>query len=791
MLKNYFKTALRSLVKRKLQSVLSILSITIGLSVSTIIFLYVQDEFTYDDYHEKSERIYRLANNWKGGDIVTPWARTSTPMAPAIKQEFPEVQEITRIRKNPRTDLLAFGDNKFYEEKLYFADSNVFKVFSWKLKIGNPSSALAHKNSIVITEEIANKYFGDQNPLGKILLYDNKYSLKVTGILDEIPSSSHFTFEMLADFETAKDVLGERRTTNWFWFDIQTYLLLAPDADTKELELKFPDVVKKNIPEQYAELFGLFLQPLTSIHLTSNLKDELEKNSDATYSYVLLTIALFIMLMACINFMNQSIAGYSERSVEIGVRKTFGAFRNQIALQYLIEALMMTFIACILGLILVILLLPYFNELTGKGIKLFTYKNWKLFGLLLIFSIVVGVFSGSYPAFYLSSLRPVNAIRGLIKPGKSSMTFRNVLVTIQMFVSLILIISTFIVSGQLRYFLSTNLGFDKDYMIIASIKDRSKNDRHATLTDQLESHSAIVSATFTSSVPGSNNAMSFYFRPVDTDKETQRISTFLVDDNFVSTFNLTELQSLDRPIDQMEDTIDYMIVNQSFVDFFNLKNPVGKLVQSNGMSRIVGVVKDFNIKTLHHGLEPALIKYGTNWFRYVAIKVNGTNFRDAIAHIDQEWTRFYPGYPVEYRFLDDDIGKLYESEQRLSTIFKFFTAIAMLIAGLGLISLASFVVSQRTQEIGIRKVLGGSVSSILVLISKDFLLLIVIATILGIPIAYYMMNVWLESFAYRISLELTYFLVPVLLMVLLLILTIGYQARRASLMNPIDTLKAE
>jgi len=791
MVKNYLKSALRSLLKYRVQSLLSILSITIGLAVSTLIFLYVQDEFRYDAYHTNADRIYRLANNWKGGDEVTPWARTSTPMAPAILSEFPEVEKVVRVRKNPRTDLLANGEKKFYEPRLYFADPEIFEVFTFPLKVGNAPTALSRKNTIVLTERMARKYFGDEDPIGKLLRYDNQYDLEVTGILKEVPSNSHFRFDLLADFETAKDVLGEGRTQNWFWFDIQTYLLLNESADVSSLEEKFPGIIEKNVPEQYAAMFDLFLQPLTSIHLTSDLKDELEMNSQASYSYILLTVAMFIMLMACVNFINQTTANFANRSAEIGVRKVFGAHRSQLALQYLMEAILITMIALGFALILVLIVLPNFNELTDKEIRLFTSNNLLFLSGLVLFTLIIGLISGSYPAIYLSNLSPLKAIGGAVNPGGTSKYLRSTLVTLQICVSLVLIISTLVVSRQLNYFQTTNFGFDKEYLVIVPIKDRGQNNRHNVLTTRLEDDPNVLSATLTSSVPGSANSMSFYYRPVDSGKDAQRIATFLVDDNFVRTFDLNKVMGLDLSIDQKEDTIQYIIVNESFVEFFGIEDPIGSYVQSGVTNKIIAVVEDFNIKSLHHKLEPALLLYGTNWFRYVAVKVDGNNLQKALSSIERTWIEFYPGYPFEYSFLDDEINLLYASEQKMSTIFNFFSGIAILIASLGLVSLASFIVSKRTREIGIRKVLGSSVNGIVFLFARDFLILVLVAIIVGAPLTYLLMNEWLASFAFRISITPAYFILPTIMILILLIVTVGYQVIKASLLNPVDTLRYE
>lgn len=792
MISNYLKTSARSLVKNKVQTSLSVIGLSIGFAVSVLIFLFVNHEFSYDAYHTKADRIYRLANNWKGGDEVTPWARTSTPMAPAIKTDFSEVEEIVRVRKNPRTDLLQYGEDKFYEDGLYFADQEVFRVFSFGLKRGDPETVLSQKYSVVLTEEMANKYFKGEDPIGKTLRYNNELELQVTGILEPVPSNSHFHFDFLADFETAKEILGERRTKNWFWFDIQTYLLLKEGTNPTSVEARFSDLIAKNIPEKYAPAFSLFLQPLTSIHLQSQLKDELEKNSDVKYSYILVSVAVFIILMACINFMNLSTANYTKRSLEVGIRKVFGAQRMQLVGQYLTEAVLLAIISFSLSLALVLLVFPAFVELSGKEMELFQLTNLQPLLLLLLLAVVVGLFAGSYPALYLSSMRPVFAIKGSVKPGKASKIFRNSLVTLQISISVILIVSTLIISAQLQYFQTSNFGFDQDLIITVPIKDRSKNEKHDLLIDRLKRSPLIKNATFTSSIPGNDNAMSFYFKARGSEKDAQKISSFLVDDNFPEAFGLEQIQSLDLPLSENEnDSTDYALVNEAFVELFGIEEPVGSYVDGNGPSKIIGVVKDFNVRSLHYKTEPVIIMYGPRWFRYVAVKVSSSNIQESLSLIDQEWQSFYSGFPLEYSFLDESLAKQYLDEEKLSSIFQIFSIIAILIAGLGMAGLASFIVSQRTREIGIRKVLGGSTTSILFMFSKYFLTLIAISVLIAWPVSFYLMNEWLSEFAYRVSLGVDYFLWSLLIIILVIFSSIGYQTIRAALTNPVNTLRYE
>ena len=791
---NYFKSALRSLTKNRLQSFISIFGLTIGIGVSVLIALFVQDEFSYDGYHENAKRIYRVANNWESGDNITPWARTSTPLAPALESEYAEIIEAVRIRKNPRTDLLAYQETKFYENSLYFADADVFKVFSYDLEIGNPETALRDKYSIVLTQNMADKYFGTENPVGKVLRYNNLFDLKVTGILKEVPGNSHFHFDFLADFETAKEVLGEQRITNWFWFDIQTYVLVSDGTDPKALETKLEGLMAKYLPEQHAPRFNYFLQPLTSIHLNSDLRDELEVNSNKSTSYILITTAVFILLMACVNFINLTTANFTRRTLEIGIRKVFGAHRGQLIRQYLFESVLLTLGAFLLALALTNLALPTFNALTLKSIVLFEQSNLVLIGIMTLISLMTGLIAGGYPALHLSKLKPINALKGRMTKRKSAFNLRSVLVVFQISISLILIVATLIVSRQLDFIRNVDMGFDKDFTLVIPIKDRTKNERHLAVTTAMKESPFVKEVTYTSSLPGSDNTMSFDYKVEGSEMEAQRISTFLTDNNFSETFEINvnnQLPTQLEMLEMLEDTIHHVFVNQAFVDFFRLESPIGEFVSGGNRNKIIGVTDNFNSKSLHNSIDPIIISYEPRWYRFVAVKIDGQNYQAAIEHLDTVWQQFYAGFPVEYSFLNDNILKFYESEERLNSIFGFFTVIAIAIAGLGLMSLTIFTINQRMKEIGIRKVLGSSVKSIVYLFSKDLIILIVIASIIAIPVGYYLMNEWLATFAFRVDLGLGLFINAMLIMTVSILLFVGLQILKASRTNPTEILKYE
>ncbi|MCE7994928.1 MAG: FtsX-like permease family protein [Roseivirga sp.] len=791
MFYNYFKSALRNIYKNKLQAFISIFGLTVGIGVSIIIALFVQDEFSYDKYHDNADRIYRVANNWKSGDNTTPWARTSTPLAPALEAEYAEIMEAVRVRKNPRTDLLAYNEDKFYENSLYFADADVFKIFSFGLEVGNPETALKDKYSIVLTRRMAEKYFGNDNPIGKVLKYNNTYDLKVTGILEEVPANSHFHFDFLADFETVKEVLGERRTTNWFWFDLQTYILVNEGTNPTLLEEKIGELMGRKLPEEHAPKFNYFLQPVTDIHLNSDLRDELEVNSSESTSYILITTAVFILLMACINFINLTTANFTKRSLEIGIRKVFGAHRTQLTKQYLFEAVLLTFGSFVLALGLTMLALPTFNQLADKSVLLFSQANISLFVIMTIAVLITGLIAGSYPALYLSGLRPINALKGSMIKTKSAFSLRSILVTLQISISLILIVATLIVARQLEFVRGAEMGFDKDFTIVIPIKDRSKNDGHEAVTNAMKESAFVKEVTYTSTIPGSNNTLSFDYQVEGTDLPSQRVSSILTDNNFTSAFGIDVKDKIPTDLDQLEDTIHHVFVNQAFVDAFSLENPVGSFVNGGNRNKIIGVTNDFNTKSLHNGIDPVIISYEPRWYRFVAVKIDGQNYQSAIDHLDKVWQQFYAGFPVEYSFLDNSLAKFYESEERLNTIFGFFSMVAIVIAGLGLMSLTIFTINRKMKEIGIRKVLGSPVRSIIYLFSKDLMILIAIASLIAIPVGYYLMNEWLNSFTFRINIGVELFIGAILIMTISILLFVGLQIFRASRVNPAKILKYE
>lgn len=791
MLKNNLKYAIRNILNSKAHSIINILGLGIGFTCVIFISLYVYDEFTYDRYHANADRIYRVVQNWKSNDNITPWARTSAPLAAKLVEGIPEIEEVVRIRKNPRTDLLAYGDKKFNEDRLFFADSNAFKVFSFPVKDGNPDKALMNINAIMLTGRMARKYFGDEDPMGKILRYNNKVDLMVTGILGEIPANSHFVFDFLVTFGTLKDVIGDNRLANWAWFDHQTYVLLKEGVNPQLVEASFPAFMKNHAPEWLAERSELFMQPLTDIHLKSDLKDELSVNSKTEYSYILITIGAFILLMGCINFMNLATARYTSRSVEIGVRKVLGAHKNQLLAYYLFESVVMSIVAFGLALLFVTVFISRFNFLTGKQIVFFSPQHYDLIWPLLILTILVGLISGSYPSFFLSALKPVAVLKGMLTPGKASNNLRKILVVFQFSISMILIIATLIVSRQYKYFRMTNLGFQKEHVLVVPIKDRSQNSKYQTMIQQMMNHEGITAVSFASSTPGTNSSMSLGYKLPGQEVDLQNMATFIIDENFLSLYDLQLIEGRTLEDQIQPDSSFSVIINEAAVKFFELSDPIGQKIEGSVGGTIIGVVKDFNIRTLHHQMEPTVMFMAPSWFRYISIKVKADRITPVIDFLNKKWSEIYAGHVLEYSFLEDNIGKLYSSEQMLNRTINILVFVAVFIAGLGLVGLGSFTVEKRTKEIGIRKVMGSSSINILGLLYKDFFKITALAVLLAWPISYFLMDKWLQSFAHKIPNNIVNYITPIILMGIVIVISVGYQTLRAALANPSTTLRDE
>ncbi|WKN41102.1 ABC transporter permease [Tunicatimonas pelagia] len=806
MIRNYLKITLRNLANQKLYTFLNVLGLSIGIASCLMILLYVHHELSYDAFHEKAERIYRVGLNGKIADQEVFTTNTTPPLAYTAVEEFPEVENATRIYTHWGNQVIRYGETVISEEDVYMADSTFFDVFSFPLLAGDAATALVDPTSIVIPEDVARKYFGDEPPLGKtLLLGSDKTPHTITGVLEKLPDNSHVHFSMLRSMSAVE----YSRDDGWFNNSFQTYLLLHEGASSESLEAKLPGLVAKYVgPEvqqflgvsledffEQGNKYGYFLQPLLDIHLHSDLQDELEPNGDITYIYIFAAIGFFIILLACINFMNLATARSANRAKEVGVRKTLGSMRVHLIRQFLSESVLLSLIATVLALVSAGLLLSPFNNLAGKEISSALFAEpWFLLSLLSLM-LLVGLLAGSYPAFYLSSFRPVEVLKGKLKAGMKSSGVRNVLVVFQFFISITLIICTLLVYQQLEYTRTKNLGFEKENMIIIDGAWRLDKGKQEALRQDLASQSAIVDASISNNVPpGVNNTTIFRKKGEEQDI---LVSTYDVDYNHLPTMKIELLEGRNFSRDFPTDTAA-ILLNEAAVREFGLDDPLSEEIRYFGGGeygshldlKVVGVFKDFNFETLRNNIRPLALMLTTQGSK-ISVRTAPGDVSATLATVEELWGQYASEEPFQYSFLDEDFDALFRAEQRLGQVFSVFTGLAILVACLGLLGLAAFMAEQRTKEIGIRKVLGASVANVVVLLSKDFTKLVVVAFIMAIPLAYFIMQSWLKGFAFKISIGPGTFILAGGAALLIAWLTVSWQSIKAASANPVKSLRSE
>ncbi|MDN5213299.1 ABC transporter permease [Fulvivirgaceae bacterium BMA12] len=804
MIKDYLKITFRTLANQKFYTGLNIVGLSIGIASCLLILLYVHHELSYDTFHEKAERVYRVGLNGKIAEQEIFTTSSCPPLAFTAVEEFPEVENATRIFPYWAQQIIRYGETAIFEEKVYFADSSFFDVFGFKLLEGNPATALVEPNTVVIPEDVAQKYFGEESAFGKtILIGAEKVPHKVTGVLDKLPPNTHLHFDMLRSMVSWPN----HKDQVWLNNNLVTYLLLHEGASPASLEEKFVSMVIKYVgPEvqqfmgisletfaQQGNKYGFFLQPLLDIHLHSDLKDELEPNGDITYVYIFGAIAFFIILLACINFMNLATARSANRAKEVGVRKTLGSLRSTLVWQFITESVVLSLIATLLALGATALLLSPFNDISGKEISAALFgKPWfimALSGLML----TVGVIAGSYPAFYLSSFRPVEVLKGRLKAGMKSSGIRNVLVVFQFFISITLIICTILVYEQLEYTRTKNLGFEKENVVVIEGMWPLSRGQQNTLKQALIDQSQVINASISNNVPpGVNNTT--VFRKKGTEDDIL-ISTYNVDYDHLATMKIELLDGRNFSRDFPTDTTA-ILLNQAAVKAFGLTQAVNETLEffggDNGRQdfKIVGVFKDFNYETLKNEISP-LALFLTRQGGLMSVRVRGENMPATLAMMEEAWKKHTPGEPFQYHFLDESYDALFRAEQRLGKVFSIFTGLAILVACLGLLGLAAFMAEQRTKEIGIRKVLGASIPGVILLLSKDFTKLVIFAFVLAIPVAYIIVDKWLEGFAFHIEIGPGTFVVAGIMALLIAWLTVSWQSIKAAAANPVRSLRSE
>ncbi len=773
------------------------------MTCAIFILLYVQYELSYDRFHKNADNIYRIA--WMS---LRPQTRTPHPMAQAMVRDFPEVVDAVSLSPiwgpgltRPKLSV-RYGEKRFDEPGFYAADSTFFKVFSFRLLQGDPETAMKITGGVIITEEIARKYFGDEEALGKTLILEveQNFPLTVTGVLENIPANSHFRFDFLLSYVTLKP-FEDGSYYEWEDFGHFNYLVLAPGTDPKIVEAKIPHWSRKFIDWSEGDFeslesgeIGFALQPITDIHLHSHLKWELEANSDISYVYLFSSAAFFILLIACINFMNLSTARSANRAKEVGVRKVIGASRLQLIKQFLGESALISIFAILIAIALVELLQPAFNSLTGRELNIDFAGDRSMVTGIFIITLIVAIISGSYPAFFISAFKPVNVLKSSFKTGVKNLFFRKVLVVVQFTISIALIVCTGIVASQLNFLRTQKLGFEKDQVVVVPLKASSMRANYEAVKSELLQNPSIVKTSAVSNVPGSR----FNQNPIrwEPDNQNVSVSEIRVDYDFFKTLGIEIAKGRGFSREFSTDLEQSYILNETAANQFTWDAAIDKEIVwfDDDVTRrgiVIGVAKDFHFQSLHNTIEPLIFQVLPEDFAYMLVKISPENISTTIADLETKWTKFDPDHAFEYSFLDENFGKLYRSEEQMQSIFGYFTLLAIFIACLGLYGLVAFSAQQRIKEIGVRKVLGASAASIVKLLSKEYVTLALIANVIAWPVAYIIMNNWLQVFAYRTSIDLNIFLFAGATVFIVALFTVSYQAIKTAFSNPADALRYE
>jgi putative ABC transport system permease protein len=787
MLKNLLKTAVRHILKHFGYSILNILGLTLGITSALFLIIYVSDEVSYDRYNEKADRIYRVSSTIKEPDDQFTWIVAQIPFGPQVVKDYPEVQSSVRFINMPRA-LYKFEDKEFNEGNFYYVDSTVFDIFTYKVLKGEVKSALLAPKKIILTEKIANKYFGKTDPIGKTLTTGTD-AFEVTAVIQDIPSNSHFRFDALAARNNLPKQLG-----SWGNFGVFTYLLFPEHFDVKAFETKMKgmyDAYMKTIFEPLKITITYHLEPLTQIHLYSKNASEPEPTGSITYVYIFGIVAIFLVLIAAMNYMNLATARSTRRAREVGLRKVVGSRRGPLVLQFLSESLVFTLIALIISLILIIVLLPSFNHLAGKSFNLQILYSPVVILSLLAIVIIVGIFGGSYPAFFLSRYSPVTVLKGEITQGSAGSLFRKILVVIQFSVSVIMIICTLTVFRQLNYLKTMDTGFDQKNVVGLELNGPMVR-KYPVLKQVLLENQNIKYVTSTSNVIGEGSGKVIFQVETDQGMSNRGINFTVVDHDFTETLGIKILQGRDFQQDMPSDTLTGVVVNETFVKRMGWAEPVGKKVTLGNFinGRVIGVMRDYHQTGMYNGVESLLLIYRP-LNNIIYVKLSGTETAKTLSFIESKWKEIFPDQPFVYQYLTERFKGQFQADEKRGLIFTLFTILAILIACLGLFGLASYMVEQRTKEIGIRKVFGANESTILGLISKDFLLLVLIGIIIAVPIAYLFMSKWLENYVYRTNIGIPLLLMAAGLTILITFVTISYKAYQASIMNPAQALKTE
>lgn len=807
MILNYIKTAIRNLLRYKGFSLISILGLAVGIASCILIFLYVIHELSYDKFNNNAEHIYRACLRYNMGSNQFDSPYCPVPLAPTLKEEYSEVLKTTRLyHLNYRNKYVyvKYKDKQFKEEYFLWADSTIFDVFTIPLLVGDPNTVLLKPNSIVMTLETAEKYFGKKNPIGKMLTLHDGSLYEVTGIAKRLPKNSHFQFDLLASFA------GNQKSRDPEWYDtaVCTYLVLHDDYDWHDFNKKMPELSKKYVSPiiesamgvsydkfiKSGNYFGFFIEPLLDIHLYSSVSNGLGKKGDINTVIIFCGIALLILIIASINFINLATARASIRANEVGIRKLVGSTKRQLISQFLAESIITSFISMLIAGAIVYTFLPFMNNLLGLELSLSINQNSLLLIFLFFILIIVGILAGSYPAFLLSSFKPVEVLKGKIHAGNKGRLFRKILVVFQFATSIVLIIGTMVIYNQLQYIQNKELGFDKDRVIIIQNVNKLAGNQKV-FKDQLKQNTDIINATYTDCLPQMMLEVKPFQKIGPGSSENHTLITITADYDFMDTykFKLSEGRFFNKKFSTDSSAV---ILNQAAVHSLNFNNPLDEQLLRLGSKKrimnVIGVIKDFHIQSIHEVIKPmAAIIMRDRPGEFLSARIQPGKIKDAITYIENQWNMFVPNQPLEYTFFDEQLQFAYQNELQSEKIFTSFAVLAIFIACLGHLGLASFTASRKTKEIGIRKVLGATEFNVVKILSTEFLKWIVLATFIAWPIAWFAMNSWLQNFAYKVELNWWVFVLAGCLALFIAILTVSLQAIKAAVANPIESLRYE
>lgn len=796
MIKNYLKIALRNLLKQKFYSGINILGLTLGITCCLLIFLFVQHELSYDQFHKKGNRIYRVLRETMMNGELGHVPYTSGPYARALVNDFPQDIEAA-VRVMPTNALLTYQDKSFKEDKVVLADSNFFEIFSFPLLQGNPKTVLSEPNTLVLSEELAKKYFGDENPIGKLIKVDKTDTYKVVGVMANIPENSHLDFDVITSIKPYESMSF---FNVWRNNGLLTYVLLPDAARAKSLEARSGAFMEKYmgaVMKEWGSKITLKLEPLHNIYLNEATAFDTVKHGNKSNVYIFSGIAVFILVIACINFMNLASARSTGRAKEVGVRKVLGAYKKQLMSQFLIESTLLTFIAVLLSVGLMILVLPFFNTLSEKQLAIPFSSPW-LYLFLVGVVLFIGFLAGSYPALFLSSFQPVKVLKGKLSASAGNPVLRKALVVFQFSISIFLIVGTVVIFRQMHYIHNKNLGFTKEQVLKIQLDNNDVYEHRIAFLNRIKQLPGVLEAAVMSGEPGGFHDR-FSFDVADKPGENWSVRTVFTDAGYVPTLDIQLAAGRNLSKDFPTDSTQAILLNESAVKQLGWtpESAIGKEIIDKGFGgdvknrrKVVGVVKDYHFSSLKETIEPLGIMMRDD-HRAVAIRLAPGNPKPVLKAIEKVYAETAPQYPFAYTFLDEVFDQMYKGEQKQAQIFTVFSVLAIFIACLGLFGLASYTTEQRRKEIGIRKILGASVSGIISLISKDFVKLVLLANLIAWPLAWFAMNKWLQHFSYRIDLGAAIFVVAGALALVIAILTISFQAIKVAVANPINALRDE